>query len=138
MRELFTKISVKHELYIPLKVSILTPYNLTIPIGCVILGKRKDEDKKTKILKFYMGKIWRNGGYEEKAFLEIMKFAFSNVESSEKIVVSSFAENAYFIKLLMGTGFRFNKQTTSRGDPKQRLTLWMTIEEFKILMQNNL
>ena len=70
--------------------------------------------------------------------LEIMKFAFSNVESSEKIVVSSFAENAYFIKLLMGTGFRFNKQTTSRGDPKQRITLWMTIEEFKILMQNNL
>jgi len=38
----------------------------------------------------------------------------------------------------MGIGFRFNKQTSDNGDPKQRLTLWIYKEDFIFLIQNNL
>jgi len=88
--------------------------------------------------KFYLGKVWRNAGYEEKTFMEVLKFSFSNIEHTETLVVSAYAQNSYFITLLMGTGFKFNKQTNDKGDPKQRLTLWMYRREFEKLMSSNL
>jgi len=135
---LFHNISERNHEYIPLKVSIMTPYKLTIPIGCIVLSRRKRKDTKIKVNKFYIAKIWRAAGYEEKALMQMLKFTFSNLGEVKKVIASSYAENAYFICLLMGTGFRFNKQTKDNGDPKQRITLWIYVDEFSKLMENNM
>lgn len=105
VRRMLTSIQVKSFLYIPLKVSILTPYKLTIPIGCIILSRKGASHCKVKINKFYVAKIWRASGYEERALMEMLKFCFSRVPDTSKVLVSSYAQNQYFIKLLMGIGF---------------------------------
>ena len=42
--------------------------------------------------KFYVGKIYRRSGYEEKCLLEIMKFAFEVMEL-EKLIVFANEQN---------------------------------------------
>jgi hypothetical protein len=95
----------KNEFYAPLKVSILTTYKLTIPIGCVVISKRNQPSVKAMMNKFYIAKIWRAGGYEEKTLMEILKFCFSNIPNCTKVISSGYSENTYFVNLLMGTGF---------------------------------
>lgn len=109
VRRMLTSIQVKSAIYIPLKVAILTPYKLTIPIGIIVLSKKHFSGVKIKINKFYVAKIWRNSGYEERALMEMLKFCFAKVPDCTKVLVSFYSQNVYFIQLLMGIGFRFNK-----------------------------
>lgn len=118
VRRMLTNIQVKSFLYIPLKVAILTPYKLTIPIGIIVLSTKRAGSVKVKINKFYVSKIWRATGYEERAIMEMLKFCFAKIEECSKVLVSFYSQNVYFIKLLMGIGFRFNKQNKDNGDPK--------------------
>ena len=87
------KIQVKNKIYIPLKVSIETPFKLIIPIGCIVLSKWTDECVKVKVNKFYVGKIWRASGFEEKALMEMLKFGFARVSGCTKILCSSYSSN---------------------------------------------
>lgn len=62
VKGMFKKLYNHNEDYIPLKVSILTPYKMTIPIGCVVLTKKKTKDNRATLHKFYIAKIWRVNG----------------------------------------------------------------------------
>jgi len=91
VRRMLTNIQVKSALYIPLRVAILTPYKLTIPIGCIVLSKKHIASNKIKINKFYVAKIWRASGYEERAIMEMLKFCFAKVPSVTKVLVSFYS-----------------------------------------------
>jgi RimJ/RimL family protein N-acetyltransferase len=60
------------------------------------------------LAKFYVSKIYRRSGFEEKCLLEIMKFGF-DVMDLEKILVFVNEPNQYFYKLLLYIGFRLLK-----------------------------
>jgi len=83
-----------------------------------VLSTKRAGSVKVKINKFYVSKIWRATGYEERAIMEMLKFCFAKIEECSKVLVSFYSQNVYFIKLLMGIGFRFNKQNKDNGDPK--------------------
>lgn len=91
LRRMLTNIMVKNKTYIPLKVCIETPYKLVIPIGCIVVSKKTEECAKAKVNKFYVGKIWRSSGFEEKALMEMLKFCFSRVPGCSKILCSSYS-----------------------------------------------
>lgn len=116
----------------------MTPYKATIPIGIIVLSTKDGKSNKVKINKFYVSKIWRSTGYEERAIMEMLKFCFAKIEKCSKVIVSFYSKNVYFIQMLMGIGFKFNKQNKDNGDPKQRLTLWIFKADFLFLIEHNL
>lgn len=88
---MLVKIQVKNKVYVPLRVCIETPYKLIIPIGCIVLSKWTEDCVKVKVNKFYVGKIWRASGYEERALMEMLKFGFAWLNGCTKILCSSYS-----------------------------------------------
>ena len=72
--------------------------------------------------KFYVCKIYRRSGYEEKCLLEIMKFAF-DVMGVDKLLAFVNEQNQYFYKLLLYVGFRLIKMKPKGNGLHNRLML---------------
>ena len=58
VKNMFKKLFMHNEELIPMKVSILTPYKMTIPIGTVMIAKKKSSHNWATLHKFYIAKIW--------------------------------------------------------------------------------
>ena len=83
--------------------------------------------------KFYVSKIYRRTGFEERCVLEVMKFAFE-VMKLEKLIIFVNEPNQYFFKLLLYVHFRLIKMKPKNGGAYNRLMLSMSREDFDELM----
>lgn len=80
--------------------------------------------------KFYVGKIYRRSGFEEKCLLEIIKFSF-DIMDLEKLVVFVNESNQYFYKLMLYVGFRLIKMKPWGSHSKHnRLMVSLLREDF--------
>ena len=86
--------------------------------------------------KFYVSKIYRKSGFEEKCLIEILKFAF-DIMSLEKLLVFVNEQNQYFYKLLQYAGFRLIKMKPKTNGQHNRLMLSITKEDFDAMMKKN-
>ena len=124
IKDMMKRLYMKNDEFIPFKVSVETPYKMKIPIGTVCIGKEKSKTSKASLYKFYISKIWRINGHEEKTLLETLRFCFKTLKC-DKIESSAFTSNKYFLQLLLGLGFRFNQQDSGNNNPDQRVSLWL-------------
>ena len=109
---------------------------MIIPIGVAHLTKKKKEDSKISLRKFYIEKIWRRSGYEQKSLLAIVKHSFRYLNAS-KVYISAYKENEYYIQFLKEVGFKFNKTTTKNGDPEQRFIFFIYKDDLERNVKNN-
>jgi hypothetical protein len=65
LKSLFYKYQICSHTYKPLRMCIKTSYKCIIPIGNAHITKSID-DEKCQLKKFYIDKMWRSKGYEEK------------------------------------------------------------------------
>ena len=86
LRSMFSSYRLRNDKYAALRISIQTGYGWKTLIGTAHLLQQNATEKKGLLAKFYISKIYRRSGYEEKCLLEIMKFAF-DVMGLEKLVV---------------------------------------------------
>jgi hypothetical protein len=76
LRTMFNTFRSRNDVYLPLCINIKTHYNQLIPIGAVVLLQR-NQGHKMILAKFYIAKIWRRGGYEERSLIEVISFVFN-------------------------------------------------------------
>ena len=76
MRSMFNNYRIRNDKYAALKINIQTEYGLNLTVGCAHLIQQSTDDSKGILGKFYVSKIYRKTGYEEKCLIEVIKFAF--------------------------------------------------------------
>ena len=108
LRQMFSSYRLRNDKYASLKICIKTGYGWKSFIGTAHIIQQNAGDTKGLLAKFYISRIYRRSGYEEKSLLEIMKFAFE-VMGLEKLLVFVNEHNQYFCKLLMWLHFRLIK-----------------------------
>jgi len=86
--------------------------------------------------KFYVSKIYRRTGFEERCVLEVMKFAF-DIMKLEKLIIFVNEPNQYFFKLLLYVHFRLIKMKPKNNGAYNRLMLSMNREDYDELMQKH-
>ena len=87
--------------------------------------------------KFYVCKIYRRTGFEERCLLEIMKFSFE-VMCLDKLVVFVNEPNQYFFKLLLYVGFRLIKMKPKGSAGKfNRFVVSISKEDFEVTYTKN-
>lgn len=123
LRSMFSSYRLRNDKYAALRISIQTSYGWKTLIGTAHLLQQNANEKKGLLAKFYVSRIYRRSGYEEKCLLEIMKFAF-DVMGIEKLIVFVNEQNQYFCKLLMWVHFRLIKmKPKAQGASFNRLML---------------
>lgn len=86
--------------------------------------------KKALLGKFYVCKIYRKSGYEERCLLEIMKFVF-DVMNIDKLIAFVNERNQYYYKLLLYVGFRLLKLKPKNHGQDNRLMLSIVREDYE-------
>lgn len=71
---------LKNELYASLKLNLTTSYGFKQFMGTAHIAQLKKEVRNGVLVKFYVGKSYRKTGYEDKALVEVLKFAFTTME----------------------------------------------------------
>lgn len=133
LRNMFQSYRLRNDKYAALKISVQTGYGWKTLIGTAHLVQQNASEKKGLLAKFYISKIYRRSGYEEKCLMEIMKFAFQ-VMGLEKLIVFVNEQNQYFCKLLMWVHFRLIKMKPKAHGMFNRLMLSILKEDFEELM----
>ncbi len=108
VRRMVVHLRLKNEHAIAFRIIVKTHYSAEIAVGHAQIVKAHSTDEVASVAKFYISKMFRKRGYEEKALINVLHkaFHFFNVT---KIVISCFESNEYYIKLLMQLGFRLSK-----------------------------
>ncbi|CAI2371007.1 unnamed protein product [Moneuplotes crassus] len=133
IRSMLYKYSISNHIYKPFRVCVKTIYNSLIPIGTAHLTATKG-DEKIKLRKFYIEKMWRRKGYEQKALQAIGDYCFKKLDFL-KIYYSIFSINEEMIQLCKEAGFKFNKTTaTEIGDPDKRHILYFYKEDYETIL----
>lgn len=86
LRSMFSSYRLRNDKYAALRISIKTGYGWKTLIGTAHLLQQNATEKKGLLAKFYISRIYRRSGFEEKCLIEIMKFAF-DVMGLEKLIV---------------------------------------------------
>lgn len=73
-------------------------------------------------MKFYISRTYRKAGFEDKALLELLKFAFDTM-GLNKLSTLIFETNTYFLKLLLYIGFKLVKLKPRAEDGTRRMIL---------------
>ena len=76
-------------------------------------------------MKFYISRTYRKAGFEDKALLEVLKFAF-DVMGLQKLSTLVFETNNYYLKSLLYMGFKLIKLKPKADDGTRRMLLQMT------------
>ena len=85
-RSIFSSFRLRNDRYAALRLSLQTSYGWKQTIGTAHLVQQFVQEPKGLLAKFYVGKIFRRGGYEEKALIQILKFAFEVMELQKLII----------------------------------------------------
>lgn len=136
LRSMFSSYRLRNDKYAALRISIQTGYGWKTLIGTAHLLQQNATEKKGLLAKFYISRIYRRSGYEEKCLIEIMKFAFE-VMGLEKLVVFVNEQNQYFCKLLMWVHFRLIKMKPKAHGMYNRLMLSINKDDFYELVTKN-
>lgn len=133
LRSMFSSFRLRNDKYAGLRISIQTDYGWKIPIGTAHLLQQNSTNAKALLGKFYICKIYRRSGYEERCLLEIMKFAFE-VMGIEKLIAFVNERNQYFYRLLLYVGFRLIKLKPKNHGLDNRLMLSIIREDYDKIM----
>ncbi|CAI2370861.1 unnamed protein product [Moneuplotes crassus] len=129
IRSMLYKYSTSNHIYKPFRICIKTVYNSLIPIGTAHLTAAKGANK-INLRKFYIEKMWRKKGYEQKSLLSIGEYCFNKLYF-EKIYYSTFSINQQMIQCCKEAGFKFNKTTAAqKDDPTKRHILYLYKEDY--------
>lgn len=129
VRRVIVHLRLRNEHAVGLRVVIRTSYSSEITVGHAEIVKSHSADDSAHIAKFYVSKVFRKRGYEEKALVAVVQRAFEFFSVS-KLVVSSFESNEYFIKLLMQLGFRLSKAYSKSIIEQKRYYLVLSRAQF--------
>jgi RimJ/RimL family protein N-acetyltransferase len=130
LRSIFSSYRLRNDKYAALRISIQTDYGWKIPIGTAHIVQQNSASPKALLGKFYVCKIYRRSGYEERCLLEIMKFAF-DVMNIDKLIAFVNERNQYFYKLLLYVGFRLIKLKPKNHGLDNRLMLSIVREDYE-------
>ncbi|CDW87475.1 UNKNOWN [Stylonychia lemnae] len=136
LRSMFSSYRLRNDKYAALRISIKTGYGWKTLIGTAHLLQQNATEKKGLLAKFYISRIYRRSGFEEKCLIEIMKFAF-DVMGLEKLIVFVNEQNQYFCKLLMWVHFRLIKMKPKAHGMYNRLMLSILKEDFQELISKH-
>ena len=135
LRQIFSSYRSHNDKYASLRLCLTTSYGFKLCIGTAHLVQGKVDSPKGLLGKFYVSKLYRRSGYEERCLIEIMKFAFE-VMAIEKLIVFVNEQNHYFFKLLLYVGFRLIKMKPKQNGQQVRLMLSILRDEFDEIMRN--
>ena len=80
LRTAFSQFRLKNELYASLKVNLVTAYGLNQNLGTAHITQQSKNVKEGTLVKFYISKTYRKTGFEDKALIEVLNFAFNTME----------------------------------------------------------
>ena len=114
IRKLYASLNLKAEDQDLSALSILvqTHYGQQVPIGLAFFI-RKDQSL-LSMEKFYISKIYRRSGYEERSLIEVLHQIFWKMSASS-VVTQIFERNYAYARLLRGVGFMQYQKVTKNN-----------------------